>query len=94
MGVLLRFVAVVQNYPHLLVTSGFHDPRVAYWEPAKWVAKLRLQKTDSNMLVHKIDMGAGHFSQSGRFDILKEAAVELAFILKCFDKHTAVDFDV
>ena len=54
----------------------------------KWVAKLRLQKTDNNMLIHKIDMGAGHFSQSGRFDILKEAAVELAFILKIFDKHT------
>jgi oligopeptidase B len=59
-------------------------------EPTKWVATLRLQKTDSNMLVHKINMGAGHFSQSGRFDILKEAAVELAFVLKCFGKHTTI----
>jgi oligopeptidase B len=55
------------------------------------VAKLRLLKTDNNMLIHKVEMGAGHFSQSGRFDILKEAALELAFILKCFGKHTGAD---
>jgi protease II len=56
-------------------------------ECAKWVAKLRLNKTDSNMLLFKCEMGAGHFSQSGRFDILKEASLDMAFILKCVDKH-------
>ena len=76
----------LQEYPNMLVTAGLHDPRVAYWEPAKWVAKLRLHKTDSNMLLFKCDMGAGHFSQSGRFDALKELAIDYAFILLCQDK--------
>eukprot|EP00892_Ulva_mutabilis_P011782 jgi/Ulvmu1/8977/UM005_0068.1 len=71
-----------QRYPHIYVTSGLHDPRVGYWEPSKWVAKLRLNKTDENMLLFKCDMGAGHFSQTGRFDILKEDAMDTAFILK------------
>ncbi|KAL4433270.1 hypothetical protein ABPG77_003318 [Micractinium sp. CCAP 211/92] len=69
-------------YPNILVTAGLHDPRVGYWEPAKWVAKLRRAKTDNNLLLLKCDMGAGHFSQSGRFDRLKEMAVEFAFLLK------------
>jgi oligopeptidase B len=63
--------------------AGLHDPRVGYWEPAKFVAKLREYKTDSNMLLFKCDMGAGHFSQSGRFDRLKDIALEIAFLLKC-----------
>ena len=65
-----------------MVTAGLHDPRVAYWEPAKWVAKLRASKTDSNMLILKCNLGAGHFSESGRFDRLKETAIEFAFLLK------------
>ncbi|PSC70317.1 Protease 2 [Micractinium conductrix] len=69
-------------YPNILVTAGLHDPRVGYWEPAKYVAKLRESKTDSKLLLLKCDMGAGHFSQSGRFDRLKELAVEWAFLLK------------
>mmetsp|Transcript_13314 Transcript_13314/g.42212 ORF Transcript_13314/g.42212 Transcript_13314/m.42212 type:complete len:416 (-) Transcript_13314:137-1384(-) len=72
-----------QDYPNILITSGLHDPRVAYWEPAKFAAALRDVKTDSNLLLHKCDMSAGHFSQSGRFDRLKEVAFEHAFLLKC-----------
>ena len=71
-------------YPNLLVTGGLHDPRVGYWEPAKYVANLR-KKTQQgdNVILLKMDMGAGHFSKSGRFDKLKEMAVEFAFLLKC-----------
>lgn len=68
-------------YPHILVTAGLNDPRVAYWEPAKWVAKLRTLKTDNHRLFFKIFMGAGHFSSSGRYDYLKDVAFEYAFIL-------------
>jgi oligopeptidase B len=70
----------------MLVTAGLHDPRVQYWEPAKYVAKLRLKKTDNNMLLLKCEMGAGHFSQSGRFDKLRERATDFAFLLVCHDK--------
>jgi oligopeptidase B len=70
-----------QAYPPLLVTAGLNDPRVTYWEPAKWVAKLRELKTDDNELIFKINMGAGHGGKSGRFESLKEAAEEFAFIL-------------
>lgn len=68
-------------YPHILVTAGLNDPRVAYWEPAKWVAKLRELKTDDNKLYMKMFMGAGHFSSSGRYDYLKDIAFEYAFLL-------------
>jgi len=71
-----------REYPNVLVTGGLHDPRVAYWEPAKFVAKLREMKTDDNLLLLKCDMGAGHFSKSGRFDKLKEIAFVYAFVLK------------
>lgn len=70
-----------QGYPPLLVTAGLNDPRVTYWEPAKWVAKLRELKTDGNELLLKTNMGAGHGGKSGRFESLKETAEEFAFIL-------------
>ena len=70
-----------QAYPPLLVTAGLNDPRVTYWEPAKWVAKLRELKTDHNELLLKTNMGAGHGGKSGRFESLKETAEEFAFIL-------------
>jgi oligopeptidase B len=73
-----------KNYPNLLVTAGLNDPRVQYWEPAKWVAKLRTIKTDNNKLIMKTFMGAGHFSSSGRYDYLKDTAFEYAFILDVF----------
>ena len=70
-----------QAYPPLLVTAGLNDPRVTYWEPAKWVARLRKLKTDSNELLLKTNMGAGHGGKSGRFESLRETAEEFAFIL-------------
>ncbi len=70
-----------QAYPPLMVTAGLNDPRVTYWEPAKWVAKLREVKTDANELILKTNMGAGHGGKSGRFESLKETAEEFAFIL-------------
>ena len=73
-----------QNYPHILVTAGLTDPRVTYWEPAKWVARLRADKTDDNILLLKMNMGAGHGGASGRFDYLKEVALMYAFLLKVF----------
>jgi len=70
-----------KDYPEILVTAGLNDPRVQYWEPAKWVAKLRTVKTDDNRLILKTFMGAGHFSSSGRYDYLKDTAFEYAFVL-------------
>ncbi|TIX48920.1 S9 family peptidase [Alteraurantiacibacter aquimixticola] len=72
---------VAQDYPPMLVTAGLNDPRVTYWEPAKWVAKLRVTKTDDNVLLLKTNMGAGHGGRSGRFEGLRETAEEAAFIL-------------
>jgi oligopeptidase B len=72
---------VAKAYPPMLVTAGLNDPRVTYWEPAKWVAKLRDLKTDDNLLLMKTNMGAGHGGQSGRWNSLKETAEEFAFIL-------------
>jgi oligopeptidase B len=74
-----------KEYPNLLVTAGLNDPRVQYWEPAKWTAKLRQMKTDNNRLFMKTNMGAGHGGASGRFDRLKEHALEYAFILDCLE---------
>lgn len=68
-------------YPHLLVTAGLNDPRVAYWEPAKYTAKLRATKTDDNRLLLRTNMGAGHSGASGRFDLLREVAFKYAFVL-------------
>ena len=79
-----------QDYPPILVTAGLNDPRVTYWEPAKWVAKLRAHKTDGNPLLLKVNMGAGHGGKSGRFEALRETAEEFAFILTAFAVTDAV----
>ncbi|SDA26093.1 S9 family peptidase [Sphingomonas sp. NFR15] len=68
-------------YPPLFISGGLNDPRVTYWEPAKWAAKLRATKTDDNILFLKTNMGAGHGGKSGRFESLREAAEEHAFVL-------------
>jgi oligopeptidase B len=70
-----------QAYPAMLVTTGWNDANVAYWEPAKWVAKLRAAKTDKNLLLLKTDMKSGHHGPSGRYGYLKDLAFEYAFIL-------------
>jgi len=70
-----------QDYPPLLITGGLTDPRVTYWEPAKWAAKLRATKTDDNLLLLKINMGAGHGGKSGRWDKLHEVAETYGFML-------------
>jgi oligopeptidase B len=69
------------HYPPMLVTAGLNDPRVTYWEPAKYVAKLRTCKQDDNALLLKTNMGAGHGGQSGRFDAIREIAEEYAFFV-------------
>ncbi|MBI5371407.1 MAG: S9 family peptidase [Sphingobacteriales bacterium] len=68
-----------KNYPNLLVTTGLHDSQVQYFEPAKWVARLRVMKTDKNLLLFKTNMEAGHGGASGRFDYLKDVALQYAF---------------
>lgn len=74
-----------KNYPHLFVTAGLSDPRVGYWEAAKWVAKLRDKSTSGNQILLKTNMEFGHSGASGRFDYLKEGAEDLLFILDKFD---------
>jgi oligopeptidase B len=70
-----------QDYPPMLITGGLTDPRVTYWEPAKWAARLRATKTDDNLLLLKINMGAGHGGKSGRWEKLHEIAETYGFIL-------------
>ena len=70
-----------QDYPNLLITTGLFDSQVQYWEPAKWVAKLREMKTNNNKLLLQTNMDAGHGGASGRFEALKEVAMDYAFIL-------------
>lgn len=74
-----------KDYPMMMITAGLNDPRVTYWEPAKWVAKLRELKTDDNLLIYKTNMGAGHGGKSGRFEKYFEVAEEYTFVLKAFD---------
>lgn len=71
-----------QSFPNMLVTAGLNDPRVSYWEPAKWVARLRTMKKDSNLLLLRTNMGAGHFGASGRYERFKETALDYAFLIK------------
>ena len=72
-----------QPYPPMLVTAGISDPRVTYWEPAKFVARLRATKTDANPLLLKTNMASGHFGQSGRYDALRDLAEQYAFVFAC-----------
>jgi oligopeptidase B len=76
-----------QNYPHMLVTTGLHDSQVQYWEPAKWVAKLREMKTDDNRLLLRTNMETGHGGASGRFKVYREIAEEYAFLLDLAGKE-------
>ncbi|HEU4698885.1 MAG TPA: S9 family peptidase, partial [Gemmatimonadales bacterium] len=71
-----------QPYPRLLIQGGLNDPRVTYWEPAKWAARLRATKTDDNLLILKTNMGAGHGGASGRYDYLREVAFQQGFVLE------------
>ena len=71
-----------QSYPHILALAGLTDPRTSYWEPAKWVAKLRELKTDNHLLLLRTNMEAGHAGAAGRFERLKEVALAYAFALK------------
>ena len=71
-----------QAYPHLLVIAGYNDSRVQYWEAAKWVARLRAHKTDHNLLLLKTELDAGHGGMSGRYQGLRDVALEYSFVLK------------
>jgi oligopeptidase B len=73
---------VAQAYPHLLVLAGLHDSQVQYWEPAKWVARLRARKTDDRLLLLKTDLEAGHSGASGRFKRWRETAFIYSFLLR------------
>jgi oligopeptidase B len=78
-----------QAYPHLLVTAGISDPRVTYWEPAKWVAKLRLLKTSDHVLLFRTNMSSGHRGASGRYEALDELALEYTFLLVVYGRAGA-----
>ena len=73
-------------YPHIFAFAGLTDPRVTYWEPAKWIARLRHLNTGQNLLLLKTNMEAGHGGASGRFEALKELALDYAFALKITGK--------
>eukprot|EP00415_Alexandrium_ostenfeldii_P000837 UN0837 len=72
-----------QKYPNMLVTAGLYDNRVGYWEPAKWVAKLRKHNTANTTVLLKVDMDSGHSGASDRYRYYKEAAKEISFTLSC-----------
>jgi oligopeptidase B len=74
-------------YPSMLITAGLNDPRVSYWEPAKWTAKLRAYKKDRHVLLLKTNMGSGHFGASGRYEYLKETAFNYAFLLHALESN-------
>jgi oligopeptidase B len=75
-----------RDYPHILAVAGLTDPRVTYWEPAKWIAQLRALTTGDSWKLLVTNMQAGHFSAAGRFDRLNEVALTYAFLLKVFNK--------
>jgi oligopeptidase B len=75
-----------QPYPNILITGGLNDPRVTYWEPTKWTAKLRTHQTGPGQILLKIEMDSGHGGKSGRFEYLKEPALEYAFLFYCLGK--------
>ena len=77
---------MAQAYPPVLATGGLSDPRVTYWEPAKWVAKLREWSAGPQPMLLKINMDAGHGGASGRFDFLKEIALDYAFAVWALEK--------
>ena len=80
-------------YPHMLITTGLNDPRVAYWEPAKFAAKLREMKTDNNLLLLHTNYEAGHAGASGRYDYLKEVAIDFAFLIdRLCDPQSPLEF--
>jgi oligopeptidase B len=81
-------------YPNLLVTAGLNDPRVSYWEPAKWVARQRTLKNQGRILLLKTNMGAGHQGDSGRFDRLKESALEYAFAISTLNADSPRKFKI
>ena len=70
-----------KEYPNILAIGGLNDPRVSYWEPTKWVAKIREKKTDSNIVLLKTNMDSGHFGTTGRFNYLKEIAFDYAYMI-------------
>ena len=80
-----------KDYPHIIATAGLTDPRVTYWEPAKWVAKLRATRTDDRLLVLHTNMEAGHGGAAGRFDRLKETALVYGFVLQVFGMGSGMD---
>jgi oligopeptidase B len=69
------------DYPHIMATAGLTDLQVPYWDPAKWIARLRARKTDQNLLILRTNMAAGHGGASGRFKPLEERAEEYAFLI-------------
>jgi oligopeptidase B len=71
-----------QDYPAILALAGLTDPRVLYWEPAKWIARLRRLRTDRNVIAFRTNMDAGHVGAAGRFERLKEVALAYAFAIK------------
>ncbi len=81
------------EYPHMLITTGLNDPRVAYWEPAKFIAKLRDTKTDNNSIVLHTNYYSGHAGASGRYDFLKEIALEYAFLIDKLEVKEIIRID-
>jgi oligopeptidase B len=77
-------------YPHILAYGGLTDPRVTYWEPAKWIARLRARNTSDSLILLRTNMEAGHGGASGRFEALKELALDFAFALKIAARPDAV----
>ena len=82
------------DYPAMFVTAGWNDSQVCYWEPSKWVARIRRLRTDDDPVVFRIDMGAGHAGESGRFGWLKNAATEQAFLIGLLRSEAALRYSI